>query len=235
MNKPVSRPVSRVMTIRRLAPPLVLLLLAALGLLLVPALPAKVPIHWSLTGEPDRWADARVAVLVLPGAGLVTWTVIEAALALARRRKEGVAAVDRMAAVIQGGMTGFWAMLQAGTLAFHLGAPLPLGLPGLSLVATGGLVAGLGLYLRSEAGTEDGWHLVNLPVRTPEHARRLLRGVGAALLVVGLAFVLSAAFSGRIRAGLLLLTAVGSVGGLPLWTGWVLFRDRPSDDRAPHA
>src|SRR4051794_34420634 len=37
------------------------------ALILYPALPDRIPIHWNIRGEPDGWADKRWAVWMMPG------------------------------------------------------------------------------------------------------------------------------------------------------------------------
>jgi uncharacterized membrane protein len=50
-----------------------------------PALPARMPIHWNIRGEPDGWADKQIAVLMMPGTMLLLLALVPALPALSPR------------------------------------------------------------------------------------------------------------------------------------------------------
>ncbi len=48
-----------------------ILLMLIFGILAYPQLPEQVPIHWGLDGQPDRWGDRLLAILLMPALLLV--------------------------------------------------------------------------------------------------------------------------------------------------------------------
>ena len=58
---------------------LALIAVLILGLAMLSRLPEQVATHWSLTGEADGWSSRTVAVLLLPGLGLVLAALLAAA------------------------------------------------------------------------------------------------------------------------------------------------------------
>src|SRR5512140_2686155 len=53
---------------------------AAASLAIWPRLPERVPIHWGLDGQPDRWGSPLGAVLLGPLLVLGLWLLIEGIL-----------------------------------------------------------------------------------------------------------------------------------------------------------
>ena len=58
--------------------PLLVLLLAdvAFGLWVLPRLPERVPVHWNLAGEADRYGAAWENALLMPALAIVLWAVL---------------------------------------------------------------------------------------------------------------------------------------------------------------
>jgi uncharacterized membrane protein len=58
--------------------PLLVLLLAdvAFGLWALPRLPERVPVHWNLAGEADRYGPAWENALLMPAVAIVLWAVL---------------------------------------------------------------------------------------------------------------------------------------------------------------
>ena len=58
--------------------PLLAILLAdlAFGLWVLPRLPEKVPVHWNLAGEADRFGPAWQNALLLPALAFGLWAVL---------------------------------------------------------------------------------------------------------------------------------------------------------------
>lgn len=56
--------------------PLILVGMVVFAVLVFPSLPARIPTHWGLSGEPDRWTARWPGAFVLPIIALSAWLLL---------------------------------------------------------------------------------------------------------------------------------------------------------------
>lgn len=133
--------------------------MAALSLWAAPSMPDRVPLHWNLSGEVDRYGGPLEALLLLPaitlGTSLLLWL-----LPALDPRKEHLRRSARAYNAVWIAALLFLLVLHATTV---LGASTTLDLPVLSIVpaAVGALFVVIGNYLPK---TSSNWFL---GIRTP--------------------------------------------------------------------
>jgi uncharacterized membrane protein len=71
---------------RKWYPVLLVVIMAVASVIAYPRLPERVPIHWDLHGQANRWQSRGHAVLFLPIAVLVLWGVMRALPSIDPRR-----------------------------------------------------------------------------------------------------------------------------------------------------
>jgi len=196
---------------------LIVLLFGAAALTL-PTLPARVPIHWNVAGEPDGWASAWVGVFALPLVGLGMWGLLVGIRSF-MDLEERAAAVRFLDALILG-LTIAWTMLHGLILASYRGWPLPMDLTALAFLVMGGFLVWTGRWMVRLGESDEGLVLVSLPTDDRELKREVL-GKGAATMVwAGATMAAAAAFGPRAR---LILVTIGIVPAgvfLPIWALW---------------
>ncbi len=121
---------------------LVCLLPVLPGLLLLPSLPEQVATHFDAAGEPNGWMPKLQAVLMIPGFMALVNLFCHAALHLDPRKQGQSGALRRVV---------FWfcpvlcVVLQAATLVYALGVPVPIAL--VCCLTVGILLAVIGNYM----------------------------------------------------------------------------------------
>jgi len=71
---------------RKWYPALLIVIMAIASVIAYPRLPERVPIHWDLHGQTNRWQSRGHAVLFLPIAAVVLWGVLRALPSIDPRR-----------------------------------------------------------------------------------------------------------------------------------------------------
>jgi hypothetical protein len=95
-----------------LAPAALILTMVGLSLVIGPSLPAKVPIHWLVSGEVDAFGSPAQACWLLPSLSLAVWLPLRAVRALERRRNRIAEILDHL--VI--GLTAWFTVIHATLL-----------------------------------------------------------------------------------------------------------------------
>ena len=201
--------------------------ITAWGLLTVgPA--ATVPIHWNVDGQPDGFASALVAFLIMP----VTTVAIIGLMALVPHvepRRENLRRSANAYRTVAIGVILFFVVIHFVTVLAGVGVEVPIG----SVVGVGGgiLIALIGNVLgtvRSNFmfGVRTPWTLSS--ERSWDRTHRL---VGRLFVVTGL-LMIAAALTGRlplvlaVMIGMLVVTIVGGF--------WYSYREwRADPDRRP--
>lgn len=204
------------MSVRRVLPPVLILAMVAGGILVAPALPDRVPIHWNLAGEPDGWGGRWVAALGLPTVALAVWGLMAVLERLLLRDPEAGAA-RRAMGHLQLTLVLVWIVLYGATLAPPLGYSLPLDPTGIALLALGLFLAATGTLFGRLAGAVGGDALVKLPTADAAVKRDVLRGAGRLLVVAGAAMAVAAPFGPTTRLGLLLASFALPAVALPVY------------------
>lgn len=168
---------------RDIVAPIMILLMLVGGAMAYPHLPARVPIHWNLAGEANRWSGPLFAVLFAPAMALAVWLLLLVLPAIDPRR-ENYAAFIGFYRTLRLGIVMIFAAVQALTLSAGLGRPE--GRPDAVLL----VVAALFVFIGNSLGRVR--HNYFVGVRTPwtlaneEVWRRTHRFAGPLFVAAGL-------------------------------------------------
>lgn len=121
--------------------PLLGLLAASLafGLWALPRMPQSVPVHWGISGEPDRWGPPWQVAILCPAFGLAVWALL-VWLPLVDPRRRNFALFPGTLRLFRYVLTLFFVGLQVVTVLPPLGRPVDtslfvgIGLPLLFIV-----------------------------------------------------------------------------------------------------
>jgi uncharacterized membrane protein len=193
-----------------------------------PHVPERVPVHWGLTGEPDRWGGRVEGLLMFP---LLT-TLVFGLMVLFPRFDPGRANYAQFTGaytVLRTALVAFFAVFEGAILASYLGVPVSVGtvapaLTGVLFILLGGMMG----KVRPNwfVGIRTPWTLTSKRAWTRTH-----RVGGFAMIALG-ALLLAASAISSTAAGVTLL------GGSILLTigvfaySYVVWRDDP-DRQAP--
>ena len=181
-------------------------------------LPGRVPVHWNLHNEIDRWAPKSIGLLLLPLASLGTVVLLHVLPRLDPKLQKRAGEKSRMPAVLailRVALAGFITALFSMQLFAALGYSVPIS----RIVVSACLIlfAVLGNYLTALRpnyfiGIRTPWTL-----ESPDTWRATHR-IGGRLMFFGslLLFVLQFCFREMVFAALF----VGSVIALAIWTFW---------------
>ena len=169
-----------------------------------PHLPSEVPIHWNLSGQPDRWVERRWGALALPTIMLVNWAMFVIFPRLDPRR-ENIARFQKTYDLIVHVGIGLLLLLHILALGTALGWAVSLS--GMLAVGLGGLLAILGNVLPRARpnwtfGIRTPWTLENRRVWERTHR------VGGALLLVAGVLTIAAGIIAPEHALQVMLTAL---------------------------
>ena len=210
---------------------LILLGMAVAGALAWPHLPERVPMHWGLTGGPDRYGSRLEAVLLVPGVTLGVYLL----MLLAPRIDPRSANYPRFAGVyafLRFLFVAFMGAMQGALLANGLGLEVPV-----NRVALVGLGALLVLLGNSLGKVQPNWFV---GIRTPwtltsTLSWRRTHRLGGWLFVMGGLLWLGAGLWGAPLAIYLAvgLSALGLVGLLAY--SYLVWRQDPERGNGPTA
>ena len=164
----------------------------AIALVALPFAPDRVPTHWGVSGEPDRFAAPFPGLFLLP----MIMALLALLLPILPRidpRKQNYRAFGSTYVAIQTGILVFMLVLQAVTVAAALGLDINMNRVIVPLV--GVLFVGLGNVMSKIrpnwfVGFRTPWALSSPDVWTRTHrfGGRLMLGLGLVLVVAGLLF-----------------------------------------------
>jgi uncharacterized membrane protein len=210
--------------------PLLAVLLAdlAFGLWALPRLPEKVPVHWNLAGEADRFGAPWPHAIVLPLIGLACWSAV---LLLPL-----VDPLRRNYARFPGTLKLFRWLVPLLCVALHLAATLSsLGLP-VDHGAAGKAILGVAFVVLGNSmgklrhnwfvGIRTPWTLASEEVWTRTHR------LAAPIWVVGGLLLLAGAFVRGTAGEILLAGALAGMVLVPIAYSYLLFRRLSSSGSA---
>lgn len=195
----------------------------ALGLYAAARMPAgaMLPVHWNVTGDADRWQEARDAVWVMPLIAMAVSAVLAMIPRLEPLREQAAASAP-VVRVAWAGSLALLALAQAMIVAPAFGRHLPASL---LLLAVGGMFLVLSNLLPQSRpghfiGVRTPWTLAD-----PANWIATHRLAGKGFMLAGLAFVLAGlpATPGPLRLALVVL-ALLAAGVLPVGYSWYLAR-----------
>lgn len=190
-------------------------------------LPEKIPMHWNLAGQADRWSSSKAGILLAPLLSLGVLVLCHVLPRLDPKLRASSAPPGRMPAVLQiirSTLAGFFCILFGLQLAaaFHW----PISAPRLVLASLLLLFAIIGNYLGNLQpnyffGIRTPWTLENPATwrATHRHGGRLMFFISNTLLL--LQFFISEPLMVLLTSGLLLLLAIWCV-----FYSWHDFRAR---------
>ncbi|MFZ5481083.1 MAG: SdpI family protein [Myxococcota bacterium] len=188
-----------------------------------PRVPAEIPVHWGLDGEPDRWGGRFEGLFVFP----LTTTLVYALMLVLPRFDPGRANYARFAGVyslLRGLIVAFFAVMEAVSVAALLGADVSVGrvspfLTGVLLAVLGGLMG----KLRPNwfVGIRTPWTLTSKRAWIRTH-----RVGGWGMIALGVAICAAGAWSSAAAYGVMLAgTLVYTVAILAY--SYAVWRDDP--------
>lgn len=211
--------------------------LAALAALFVaaavvwPLVPDKIPVHWNLAGEVDRYGGKLEGVLVLP---LITFGMYWLLLLLPfiDPRRENYDRFQRSYLVIRWCLTLFMTALYGLMLAAAFGVAIDMSLCISMLMSA--LFVVLGLLLENVqpnwfVGIRTPWTLSSAESWTKTH--RLSKWVFVAM---GLSFLTLGVFKSAWALALVFLTSLGGIGWLVVYS-YLVWKKDPQRTQQPTA
>ena len=161
----------------------------AVGGLVWPGLPARVPIHWGINGEPNGWGSALMSVLMLPLMAVGIWVIMIIVPAVDPYR-ENILSSRVAYGRLRLALAAFMGVLQATTLAASSGYVVPVAKVTMVMVAALFAVIAevlphikrnftVGLRLPWTIVSEEVWNATHRHAKTTFLAAALLIAVGA--------------------------------------------------------
>lgn len=162
----------------------------AAGLIVYPDMPDRLPVHWGISGEADRFADKTAGLFLLPGIALLLSLFMEVSAGLEARRKHGEANLPNMYIIRNIVVLGLM-LLQAYVIYFGYGGQLPISkvmaiVLGLIFIVTGNYMPRLrpnrfvGIRTPYTLSNPDAWRKAN-------RLGGMLFAAGGALMLLTLA------------------------------------------------
>jgi uncharacterized membrane protein len=130
----------------RWAPAFVLAATVLYTISVYPDLPARMPTHWGINGQPNGWSTRERGAWVLPGVMVFVWLLSAVAPRLAARRANGEKLGVGFNLVITS-ILAFEGLIQWAMLNVALGHPVPINT--VVFVGLGALFVTIGLALPS--------------------------------------------------------------------------------------
>lgn len=203
--------------------PIVIAVSAVCGLLAYPFLPAQMPVHWGMSGQPDRYGGRWEGALLLPIVALLVWAVMLVAPRLDPRRAN-YSAFQPTYLLFVNATVLVLAAVHLVTLAAGLGWPVDVAR--VVTAAVGALLVLLGNELGRVrptffVGIRTPWTLSDEEVwrRTHRVGGRMFVAAGVLMIVGALVLPLSLLFA------VVLLGALGASLGAVLYS-YVVWRQR---------
>ncbi len=209
-----------------------LLLLAAMFVVAAvawPSMPERLPVHWGITGEPDRWGSKPEGLLILPVTAAAMWALM-VVLPRFDPGRANYAAFAGVYTIIRTVTVAFLAVLYAATIASAFGVDVAIDRvawvgTGLLFVLLGGLFG----KLRPSwfVGIRTPWTLSSKLAWTRTH-----RVGGFSFIALGLAILVAGWFSSVAAFAVLMLGSLANLCFVFIYSYRVWARD---PDRQPPA
>ncbi|MGO8764167.1 MAG: SdpI family protein [Limisphaerales bacterium] len=197
------------------------------GALVWNRLPARMPIHWGITGQPDGYADKSMSLLFLPCISIGVWALI---LVLPRfdpkvatYDEDTKASLQRTFAAIRLAMALFFSVMSVGVLLTPLCPAIQV--PVIACSGVGVLLMVLGNLMSKLrpnwfCGIRTPWTLESREVwaRTHRLGGRLMMACGGLIFVFGLLLPM------KLLLLLILLPAIAVISIVPLVYSYVIGR-----------
>ena len=190
---------------RKWYPVLLVVIMAAASVIAYPRLPERVPIHWDLHGQTNRWQSRGHAVLFLPIAAVVLWGVLRALPSIDPRRANYSKFQPTYEFMVGATLTVI-ALIHLAVLASGIG--MPIAIHRVIPIALGIILVAIGNQLpRARSnwwfGIRNPWTLSNDRVweRTHRVGGYLMMAAGVVMIVGSLLWV---------RAGPLVIACVAA-------------------------
>jgi len=190
---------------RKWYPALLIVIMAIASVIAYPRLPERVPIHWDLHGQTNRWQSRGHAVLFLPIAAVVLWGVLRALPSIDPRRANYSKFQPTYEFMVGATLTVI-ALIHLAVLASGIG--MPIAIHRVIPIALGIILVGIGNQLpRARSnwwfGIRNPWTLSNDRVweRTHRVGGYLMMAAGVVMIVGSLLWV---------RAGPLVIACVAA-------------------------
>lgn len=202
------------------------------GLLLLPALPEQVATHFGASGEPDGWMPKLQAVVMIPAFMALVNLFCHAALHFDPRRQGQSSALRTVA---------LWfcpvlcVVLQAATLVYALGVPVPIAL--VCCVTVGVLFVIIGNYLPKcrlnyTMGIRTPWTLSSEENWNRTHRLGGKLWVAAGILITASGFLPLGPKEGGEIAFVLMLIAVALASLIPVgYSLWLYQKEKKSEKK----
>lgn len=206
---------------KRWLSPVVIAAMAVFAAAVFPRLPAEVPTHFGMSGEPDDWMPRWPGAFMAPAVALGLWLLL---LALRRidPRRSHYERFDQTYWAILNLITLFLATTQALSLGLALGWPVDAGRVMYTLLGVLFLVLGnIMPRLKSNwwIGIRTPWTLESERVWTATH-----RLGGWSFVLGGLVMILAALFLPAQARGWVAVPAIVLAAGVPLVYSFVAWR-----------
>jgi len=190
---------------RKWYPALLIVIMAIASVIAYPRLPERVPIHWDLHGQTNRWQSRGHAVLFLPIAAVVLWGVLRALPSIDPRRANYSKFLPTYEFMVGATLTVI-ALIHLAVLASGIG--MPIAIHRVIPIALGIILVAIGNQLpRARSnwwfGIRNPWTLSNDRVweRTHRVGGYLMMAAGVVMIVGSLLWV---------RAGPLVIACVAA-------------------------
>jgi len=190
---------------RKWYPALLIVIMAIASVIAYPRLPERVPIHWDLHGQTNRWQSRGHAVLFLPIAAVVLWGVLRALPSIDPRRANYSKFQPTYEFMVGATLTVI-ALIHLAVLASGIG--MPIAIHRVIPIALGTILVAIGNQLpRARSnwwfGIRNPWTLSNDRVweRTHRVGGYLMMAAGVVMIVGSLLWV---------RAGPLVIACVAA-------------------------
>jgi uncharacterized membrane protein len=196
---------------RKWYPVLLVVIMAVASVIAYPRLPERVPIHWDLHGQTNRWQSRGHAVLFLPIGVLVLWGVLRALPSIDPRRAN-YSKFQPTYDLMVGATLTVIALIHLALLASGMG--IPIAIHRVIPIALGVILVAVGNQLpRARSnwwfGIRNPWTLSNERVWERTH-----RVGGYLMMAAGVVMIVGALLS--VRAGPLVIAcvAVWAIGSM---------------------
>jgi uncharacterized membrane protein len=195
---------------RKWYPALLIVIMAIASVIAYPRLPERVPIHWDLHGQTNRWQSRGHAVLFLPIAAVVLWGVLRALPSIDPRRANYSKFQPTYEFMVGATLTVI-ALIHLAVLASGIG--MPIAIHRVIPIALGIILLAIGNQLpRARSnwwfGIRTPWTLSNDRVWERTH-----RVGGYLMTVAGVVIALGVFIPGRIEPPLVIACVAASTLG----------------------
>ena len=186
----------------------------------------QLPIHWNLEGEIDRYGDASLVLLMLPGVLMIILAIFSA-LKYIDPRKENIAMSHKSIGAFSLAFAVFIAVMEAGYIAVINGMEVNIML--IITFAIGLLFIIIGNYLSKTRsnffiGVRTPWTLSSDAVWKKTHSL-----AGKLFMLVGFIISISCWFiSGKVLGSLILITVLPAAL-IPVFYSWWLWQQEQSE------